>query len=311
MDLDPKTLKTVYYAGSTVFVGLLAWNGWRQGIVRQAMTLVSIVAAYLAAWFGASSAAPVFGFLHYPPLITRLIAGAAVGCATFLALHSVRRLLVRRTAQQTSPTLRLSFGILGACVGLGFGLLFFFVTSSTIRALGEVAKARLDDHEKEAHPSPDAPKAPPLTAEDDPGPLVRGIAKLGGALDEGKSGKFFHRYDAVPAAHVFATLAKLGIMVSRPEAVDRFLSYPGVRELAHHPKLVAVRNDPDVSKLLVEQSYIRLLRHEKVVALSNDEEFNALIRKMDFEKALDHALQSPVKESALPAAPEPPAEPTE
>jgi len=65
-----------------------------------------------------------------------------------------------------------------------------------------------------------------------------------GALDEGASGEFFHRYDKTSAAHVFVTLSKLGIMISRPESVDRFLKYPGVEKLATHPKLVAVKNDP-------------------------------------------------------------------
>lgn len=303
MDLSASTLKSLYYAGSVVFVGLLAWNGWRQGVARQVMTLLSIVGAYVAAWFGASSAAPLFKFLNYPPQITILIGGAAVGCATFLGLHGLRKILLKRTAQQKSPTVRLSYGILGAFIGFAFGALLFMLSSSTIRALGVVAKSRLEDLEKEAHPAPNSPKAPPLLPEDEPSPLVKGIAKLGGALDEGKSGKFFHRYDAAPTAHVFATLTKLGIMVSRPEAVERFLRYPGVGKLASHPKLVAVKNDPEVGELLLNGSYIKLLRHEKVLALANDEEFNALVKKMEFEKALDNSLKSDV-----PAAkpPEPP-----
>jgi hypothetical protein len=140
---------------------------------------------------------------------------------------------------------------------------------------------------------------PDLLPPEEPGPLVRSFAKLGTALDEGKSGEFLQRYDNVPATHVFATLAKLGIMVSRPEAVDRFLAYPGVEKLASHPKLIAVKNDPAVAELLLNRSFVRLLRHEKVVALANDAEFNALVKQMQFEKALDHAL----KPEKLPDAP--------
>ena len=290
MNLSADSLKATYYCASALVIGMLGWNGWRQGVARQMMTFFSILCAYASAWFGASSAAPIFKFLRYPPQITMLIAGAAVGMATFLALHGLRRIFFKRTAQQKSVTVRLSYGILGAFIGVAFGALLFFLTSSTIHALGAVAKSRLEDVEKETQSSNDR-KAPPLTAEDDPGPLVRNIAKLGGALDEGESGKFFHRYDNVPAAHVFATLTKLGIMVSKPDAVDRFLRYPGVERLATHPKLVAVRNDPEVSKLLDDRSFIKLLRHEKVVALANDQEFGALMKKMEFEKALDHALK--------------------
>jgi len=284
MEFSSDTVKAAYYGLAAAFIALLGWNGWRQGFARQFMTLLSIVCAYAAAWFGGPVAAPVFGFLKYPPQITVMIASAAVGLATFLGLHGLRRILFKQTAQQENPTVRLSYGILGAFINVMFGLLVFLLTTGAIRAIGTVAQSRLDDVEQEQRSPAPLPPA-------DPGPLVRSFAKLGGALEEGKSGEFLHRYDKVPAAHVFATLAKLGIMVSRPEAVDRFLHYPGVEKLATHPKLLAVRDDPSVSELLKNRSFVKLLRHEKVVALANDGEFNGLIKKMEFDKALDHALQ--------------------
>jgi hypothetical protein len=291
MDMSADDLKLAYYCGAGVAIGLLALNGWRQGVARQLMTLVSIVCAYVAAWLGGPLAAPAFRFLGYPPQITTVIAGVVVGCVTFIGLHGLRRILFKRTAQQPSSKARLSYGILGAAIGIAFGGLLFLVTTGTIRALGLVAQSRLEDIDKDAHQAmASAPKTPSFI-EEDPGPLVRNIAKLGTALNEGTSGDFFHRYEKAPAAHVFVTLTKLGIMVSRPDAVERFLKFPGVEKLTSHPKLVAVKNDPEVAALLTSSSFIKLLRHEKVLALSADQEFNALIRKMDFEKALDHALQ--------------------
>ncbi len=284
MELTADHLKTGYYGLSALFIAVLGWSGWRQGVVRQLMTLTAIACAYAAAWYGASSAAPVFAFLKYPPQVTTLIGGTAVGCATFLGLHGLRRWLFRRTAQLANPRVRLSYGILGAILGVTFGSLVFLLTTGLVRAVGTVAQSRLEDVEKEK-------LEPDLLPSEEPGALVRSFAKLGTALDEGKSGEFLHRYDKVPATHVFATLAKLGIMISRPECVDRFLDYPGVEQLAFHPKLVAVRDDPSVGALLASRSFVQLLRHEKVVALANDAEFNALMKKMEFEKALDHALK--------------------
>jgi uncharacterized membrane protein required for colicin V production len=294
MELSADNLKTAYYGASVLFVAGLGWNGWRQGVARQLMTLAAIACAYAAAWYGASSAAPVFAFLKYPPQITNIIGGAAVGCATFLGLNGLRRWLFKRTAQQKSAGVRLSYGILGAILGVMFGSLLFLFTTGLVRAMGTVAKSRLEDIEREKHARKPLPQ-------DEPGPLVRSFAKLGTALDEGVSGKFLQRYDNVPATHVFATLAKLGIMVSRPEAVDRFLSYPGVERLASHPKLVAVKNDPEISELLNSRSFVRLLRHEKVLALATDGEFNKLMKEMEFEKALDFALKP--DDSAKPSAP--------
>lgn len=285
MDLSADTIRIAYYGVSAIFIAALGWNGWRQGIARQLMTLVAVACAYAAAWYGASSAAPIFAFLKYPPQITTIIGGTAVGCATFLGIHGLRRWFFKSTAQQTKPAVRLSFGILGAILGVAFGSLLFLFTTLSVRSLGTVAKSRMEDLERERQQP--GLLAPP----DDPGALVRNMATLGSALGEGASGKFLKRYDKAPLTHVFAMFTKLGIMVSRPDAVDRFLSYPGVEKLATHPKLVAVKNDPEVFQLLNDASYVKLLRHDKVLALANDTEFKALMEKMEFEKALDFALK--------------------
>jgi hypothetical protein len=294
MDLSADILKAAYYGASVLFIAALGWNGWRQGVARQLMTLAAIGCAYAAAYYGASSAAPVFAFLKYPPQVTKIIGGAAVGCATFLGLHGLRRWIFKRTAQQKNAGVRLSYGILGAMIGVTFGSLVFLITTGLVRAVGEVAKSRLEDIEKEKqmHAS---------LAPEDPGPLVRNFAKLTTGLGEGTSGKFLQRYDNVPATHVFATLAKVGIMVSRADAVDRFLSYPGVEKLTSHPKLLAVKNDPEIAELLNSSSFIKLLRHEKVLALANDGEFKKLMEQMEFEKALDFALKH--DQAAVPEEP--------
>jgi uncharacterized membrane protein required for colicin V production len=300
MDVSADFLKTAYYTVAAICVAALGWSGWRQGVLRQLMTLAAIGCAYAAAYYGASSAVPVFAFLKYPPQVTKLIAGAAVGLATFLGVHGLRRWLFKRTADQPKVSMRLSYGILGAILGVAFGSFMFLVTTGLVRAVGTVAQSRMEDAENEKH----LPNAEPPP---DPGPLVRNFAKLNTALDEGASGKFLKRYDAVPATHVFATIAKVGIMASRPEAVDRFLRYPGVAKLAQHPKLVEVKNDPEVLKLLENHSFVKLLRHEKVLALATDPDFKAAMEKMEFEKALDFALekQKP-KDPAEP--PQPPRE---
>ena len=285
MDLSADTLRIAYYGVSAIFVAALGWSGWRQGVARQIMTLTAVACAYAAAYYGASSAAPVFAFLKYPPQVTTLIGGTAVGCATFLGVNGLRRWLFKRTAEQKNASVRMSYGVLGAILGVTFGSLLFLFTTLTVHSLGTVAKSRVDDAELEK-------KQPSLLAPpDDPGPLVRNIAKLGSALGEGSSGKFLKRYDNAPLTHVFATFTKLGIMVSRPDAVDRFLSYPGVEKLASHPKLLAVKNDPEVFQLLNDRSFVKLLRHDKVLALANDVEFKELMRQMEFEKALDFALK--------------------
>ena len=51
MDWDADTLENIYYAGAALLVTYLTWNGWRQGVARQAMTIFAIASAYAVAWF--------------------------------------------------------------------------------------------------------------------------------------------------------------------------------------------------------------------------------------------------------------------
>ena len=35
-------------------------------------------------------------------------------------------------------------------------------------------------------------------------------------------------------------------MVSKPESAERFSSFPGAQQLSNHPRLVALRDDPEI-----------------------------------------------------------------
>ena len=276
-------LKNAYFIAVTVVVALLAWNGWKQGVLRQLVTLAAIASAYIVGWFGADSAAPLFEFLHFPSPITRIIGGVVAGFAAFIGIRTVGHIVCKRTAQQKPGAARVSYGVLGALIGVLFGGALFFLASGAIRMLGAIAQASLDAFQNEHASQPSAQK---------PGPLISGLAKLGTALDNGGIGQFLRDHDPLPTQHAFATLTKLGIMVSRADAVDRFVSYPGISRLTNHPRLVELQRDPEIAKMLESKSFFRLLRHDKIVALANDPIFAAEIRKLEFEKALDFALRA-------------------
>jgi uncharacterized membrane protein required for colicin V production len=297
MNWDADTLENIYYAGAALLVSYLAWNGWRQGVVRQAMTIFAIASAYAVAWFGARPLAPMFSFLRYPQPLTIIISGVAGALITLIVINTVSRAFFKRTKETAKGTVRMSYGIFGALLGLTFGLVIFVFASEAVRLLGTLAQSNVEAVEERQREAIEATGKP--SAQIDVSPVVRSLAKLGGALDDGGSGTFFRKVDPVPAK-VFATLTKLGVMASRPEAVDRFLSYPGIDQVANHPKLLALRADPQVSDLLLSKSYFRLLRHEKVVALAADQEFASQITRMDFDKALDFALAPPSGTGANP-----------
>ena len=277
------TLKLAYLSGSSLVAGLLTWNGWRQGLGRQGMTLLAIASAYAAGFFGRKTAMPAFTFLGYPEIVTEVIGAVAAGLLTYLAIHGLSRVLFKKTKDVVERGSRVRSGVFGALLGFVFALFLFVVSYYAVRMMGTLASSKV----RVASEDLAAAKANPS---EEPSAIIKGLAKLNDALNEGQTGELFHKVDRVPP-NVYAMLFKLGIMVSREESVDRFLAYPGIASLAAHPKIVSLKNDPTVSEQLISKSYLRLLRNEKVVALANDAEFAALIKAMDFDKAIDHAIK--------------------
>ncbi len=286
-ELGADTLKIGYFTVAAIALALFSWNGWRQGIFRQAGSIVAIVSAYVAAWFGASSIGPLFSFLHYPRQLLDLIGGLAIGLVTLIGLRSLSGILFRRTAEQRPGTARMSYGIFGALLGLAFGLFLFVLVSDAIRILGALAKTNVDFAARATFANPE--KGYTIRPADQPGIFVRSLAKLSGALSTGGMGQLMQRYDPVPAS-VYASIFKLGLVVSNPDALDRFMSFPGVEGISRNPKLTALRDDPEIGELLATSSYLKLLRHERVMALASDPGFAAQINTVNFEKALDFAV---------------------
>ena len=282
--MDAESLENVYYAVAACVVAYLTFHGWRQGVARQAIMLLAIACAYAVGFFGSGLVMPWFEFLRYPAPLTRIIAGATAGLLTMIAITTLGRIFFKRTVDHAPGKGRFAFGFFGALLGLIFGGAIFLVTTELVRLVGAVAQSNAQLVDQARANRGEAPA--------EMSPMVGGLARLTTALNDGGSGTFFRKVDPVPA-HVFATLTKLGIMVSRPEAVDRFLKYPGISDLTNHPKIVELATDPEVSKLLASQSYFRLLRNEKVVGLASDPGFAEQLKRTDFQQAIDHALTAP------------------
>ena len=101
-ELSADTLKFAYLGGSGIVAGLLAWNGWRQGVGRQGMTLLAVAGAYAAGFFGRKTVMPAFSFLGYPEMLTEIIGGVAAGLLTYFAIHGLSNVLFKK--RRTLPS---------------------------------------------------------------------------------------------------------------------------------------------------------------------------------------------------------------
>jgi uncharacterized membrane protein required for colicin V production len=294
---------------------IVFWNivsGWKQGVVRQALRFISLGAAYVAAFLAGGMLVPVLRPLGFPDLVLRGLGGALIAIFVYFSLNGVGALLFKKTSQQENGLVRFFYGAGGAAVGALYGLVFVWMIAIGIRLLGSVADATAHspaparqeqpqwdpvpdtatslpgEPEPEpalARPTPVAPPPPPP-----PSRIVGALSVMKRALDSGAAGPVIEKVDPIPPK-AYAILEKVGALAGNRSAAERFLEYPGARELIADPKILALRDDPEISREIRRGNLVGLLRNPSVVAAANDPELGKKLRAFDLEKALDFALQ--------------------
>jgi hypothetical protein len=172
------------------------------------------------------------------------------------------------------------------------------LTVVAVRSLGAIANAQL--HAQAAQESARKQQIAPrriypdrrLPADSEPRsqPLVASLAKLKNSIELGTIGNAVKTADVVPPG-TYETLGKLGQVLSNRQSAERFLYYPGAKELTENPKIVALRNDPEIIQMIEEQRFLDLLQDKRLIDAVNDPALAAQVRSFDFQKALDYAMK--------------------
>lgn len=290
--------QTVFLSFAVVLLLLELIRGWRLGILRQLMRGAGIIAAYAAAWFGGGLLVPLLRpILNWPDFVISMIGGAILAMIVYGVISSLGTILFKRTAQQSSGTVRLVFGLSGALVGLCFGAFFLWLILVGIRSVGSIAEAQV-----EARPQVDGSRGPsPRTANpplEEPPPLRNldadsmavFVARLKNSVELGAVGNVIKKTDATPES-VYQMLNDAGTVAANPESAQRFLSFPGAVELAQHPKIVALRNDPEIADIIAQGRILELLNHPRLREAANDPTLVERVKKFDLKKALEYAAK--------------------
>lgn len=293
-------------------------SGWRQGVARQLVSLIAIVSAYLVAWLGASivmpfvrAAADKFA-VKYPDLVFLALSGAVLGAFTFLVIKFIGAVLFKKTDQQSVGVVRFLYGLGGAALGIVFGVVALWACAIGVKVLGSLAEVAvkrpvpvaLNAQTRLAPGAINAPTRDASGAVNSTRPAQGGAAKASRALppawltglaeaketlDKSPASGMVKTVDPIPEK-VYVVLEKTAQMTTSPDSMQRFLSFPGADALSKNPKVVALRNDPDITELVQKQQFMALLQHPKLVAAANDPTVAQLVKKFDLEKALDYAL---------------------
>jgi hypothetical protein len=288
--------QTVFLSFAVVLLLLEMLRGWRLGILRQLMRGAGIIAAYAAAWFGGGLLVPLLRpLLNWPDFLISLLGGALLAMIVYGVISSLGSILFKRTAQQSSGTVRFAFGLSGALVGLCFGAFFLWLILVGIRSVGSIAEAQV-----QARPRVEVSKGPSARAHnprlEDPAPLrnldadsvAALVARLKNSVELGTVGDIIKKTDVTPDS-VYQTLNDVGTVAANPESAQRFLSFPGAVELSQHPKIVALRNDPEIADIIAQGRILELLNHPRLREAANDPTLVEQVKKFDLKKALEYA----------------------
>ncbi|MHA3775278.1 CvpA family protein [Verrucomicrobiota bacterium sgz303538] len=292
---DPWQL--IFFGGAALLVALQALRGWHLGVVRQIVQLLAIAGSYASAWIASPHLVPVLQPLGYPNFILRAAGGACVGLFVYLVVSVLGAILFKKTSDQNVGVVRMGYGLAGAGVGMLFGFVVVWAVSVGIRFLGTLAEAEIQSSRNRASNS----EARASAAKGDTRGWVRGLAGMKHSLEQGPAGGVVQQLDPIPGT-LYTAMQKIALMIANEQSVSRFMSYPGVKPLAEHPKIRALQSDPQVAREATAQDFMALLKNPKIVAAANDPDVLSLIQKVEFEKALDYALGKPEKPHSAPLA---------
>jgi hypothetical protein len=282
----------VFLSFAVVLLLLEIVRGYRLGLPRQLMRGAAVIAAYAAAYFGGQLLLPLLQpILKWPDFLLSMIGGAIVALVVYGLIASLGSILFKRTAQHSSAPVRLVYGLSGALTGVVFGLFFLWVILVGIRSLGSIADAQVQARpQPEASPSSSRSDRPLALEKLDADSLTSFLARLKNSVEMGSVGDLLKKTDVTPPA-VYLTLKDAGTVCANPENARRFLSFPGAVELSEHPKIVALRNDPEIAGLIRQGRIMELLQNPRVLAAANDPTLVERVKQFDIRKALEFAAK--------------------
>jgi len=285
----------VFISLAVVIILLEIIHGWRLGLVRQLVRVIAIIVAYSCAFFGARATVPIMrSFFKLPDPILAVVGGAIMATILFVAINLTGAFLFRKTAQQESRLVRLIWGSTGAFLGILLGLFTIWLVFAGIRMVGSVAEARLRTQNVPMSVAGQPIGAAQIQTESavspSPNPLMAMLANMRNSLEGGRVGEAVRTVDQLPPA-LYRMLEKAGEVASNVQSAERFLSFPGAREITEHPKVVALRNDPGAMELIAGGHVFELMKNQRMIEAMNDPALQARVKNFDLERALDYALK--------------------
>ncbi len=283
----------VFVSFAVILILFEILRGWRRGLPRQVARLGALVAAYFCGWFASKFFGPLLGmFFTLPDAVLSILAGAIFGLVIYAIISGIGSALFRRTDQHESLLVRLIYGSSGAVLGAFFGVFMVWLIVVGVRSVGSVANAEVREQANDSSVVHAVDMRRRIFAEpgEDEAPLTTSLARLKNSLEMGVIGNVLKKTDIVPQK-TYDLIEKVGTVAANPQYAERFLEYPGAKELSEHPKVVALRNDQEISQMLSQGQFLELIQDHRIIDAANDPELRERLKKFDVVAALNYAVQ--------------------
>jgi uncharacterized membrane protein required for colicin V production len=268
-------------------------RGWRRGLPRQVARLGALVAAYFAGWFASKFFGPLLGmFVTLPDALLSIFAGALFALIIYAIISGTGSALFRRTNQHDSMVVRVLYGSTGALLGIFFGCFMVWLIVVAVRSIGSVADAQVHAQANDSSVvhAVDVRRRIFSEQSEDEAPLTTSLARLKNSVEMGLIGNAVKKVDVVPQK-TYDLIEKVGSIAANPQAAERFLEFPGAKELSEHPKIIALRNDAEIQQMLAQGQFLELIQDHRIIDAANDLDLRARLKKFDLNAALSYALE--------------------
>lgn len=272
-DLGSPFWQNVLLYSAAVFMLWEIYAGWRRGLIRGGLHFGAFVASGLLGMLVGQTVAAIVGIvLPGVAFLAGLITGSAVALLVLGVCLFLGAVLFKRTSQQPPGLVRWVFGAGGAVFGLLTGLFILWGAVSIIRTSGALAKSSMAGQKIQAAPA-----------------SARTFAMLKDSLEMGPVGEIVESVDILPS-QAYENITRIGQMTKNPDAIIRFLDYPGVQEIVTHPRIQALMQDAAVMQAAENKNFLALIQSRSVLNAATDPSLQKLVMALDLEKALDYAM---------------------
>ena len=283
----------VFASFALVLILFEVLRGWRRGLPRQVARLGALVAAYFGGWFASKFFGPLLGmFVRLPDSLLSVFAGAIFALIIYAVISGTGSALFRRTNQHDSTVVRLLYGSAGALLGIFFGCFMVWLVVVAVRSIGSVADAQVHAQANDSSVvhAVDVRRRIFSEQSEDEAPLTTSLARLKNSVEMGVIGNAIKKADVVPQK-TYDLIEKVGAIAANPQAAERFLEFPGAKDLSEHPKIIALRNDGEIQHMLAQGQMLELIQDHRIIDAANDSDLRARLQKFDLNAALNYALE--------------------